>query len=199
MVRPCRLQGQRDGGRQVGKHRSGEWCQEARSRPGGVPCDGSSLSPVTPSPTAAAALPACPSLQPPSAHGCCGCPQHSGGARGAHTTNPPRHLPPLLPSRSQHKLSCFLRVSFLVLHYANPPTTPKSLYFLFSPVRGRAQESHRHEQRQRHQSARDFLSRGRRAMQRGQESIFCCVHWGTGRGVMGFKSQGARLMLDICC
>lgn len=49
----------------VGKHRRGRWCREARSGPGGVPHDRSKLPPVTPSPTAAAALPACPSLQPP--------------------------------------------------------------------------------------------------------------------------------------
>lgn len=34
-------------------------------------------------------------------------------------------------------------------------------------------------------------------MQRGQESIVCCVRWGIGREVMGFKLQGARLMPDI--
>lgn len=131
MGQPHGLQGQRDGW--VGSHRRGGWGQEARSELGGVPRDRSNLSPVTPSPAGAAAatLPACPSLQPPSTHGCCGHPRHSRGAWGAHATKPPDCLASPLRAGSHHKPRCFLKVSFLAAHYANPPTPKKSFLSVF--------------------------------------------------------------------
>lgn len=121
-------------GRGGGKAPEGGWRQEARSGPGGVPCDRPNFFPITPSPAGAAAavLPACPSLQPPRHHGCHGHPWHSRGARGARTTNPPYRPAPLLQARSRHKPRCFLSLSCAV-HYATSPT-PKDLSFLFSPV-----------------------------------------------------------------
>ena len=136
---PHGLQGQRDRGLGGGKAPEGEmvpggwvwtktgppsWVKPLPSNPESHWCH-CSHPPCLPKPAA-----------PPSTHGCCGHPRHGRGAQGAQATNPPYRPAPLLRARSHHKPRCFLRVSFLAVHYANP-LTPKDLSFLFSPVLAR--------------------------------------------------------------
>lgn len=138
-------------------------------------------------------------LQPPSTHGCHSHPQAQRGGVGGgtcHKSTPSSHSPApgSQPSQTQ-VLSKGLISSSAVCH---PPRPQKIFPFCFPLCRrDRARESHLRRQRECHKLARDFLSWGRGVMQRGQESIVCCVRWGIGQGVMGFKLQGARLMPDI--
>lgn len=107
-------------GNGVGKHRRGRWCREARSGPGRVPHNRSKV-PRHPKSHRCRCSPCLPRPAAPPA------------PTGAMVTNPPCHPAPRLQARSRQKPRCFLRMSFLAGHYANP-LTPKDVSFLFSPA-----------------------------------------------------------------